>query len=207
MSISNTVNELKLGKKEEAMLKQYSGLVLDANKEFNLISKNTEYSIWERHIYDSAQLIDLFPKNTKSFCDVGSGAGFPGLVIKIVDSSLRGYLVEPIKKKGHFLKNAAKKIGIEINVIQEKYENIKNIPALSSDIITARALMPLSGLLDLFSHNIINGAIGIFPKGKLWEKELNDAQAKWKIDYNLFASKTSEESRIIIVDGLEKYEQ
>ena len=91
MSISNTVNELKLGKKEEAMLKQYSGLVLDANKEFNLISKNTEYSIWERHIYDSAQLIDLFPKSTKSFCDVGSGAGFPGLVLKILDSSLSGY--------------------------------------------------------------------------------------------------------------------
>ena len=99
MNISNILNELKLEKKEEAMLKRYSDLVLGANKEFNLISKNTESSIWERHIYDSAQLIDLFPKNTKSFCDVGSGAGFPGLVLKIIDSSLKGYLVEPIKKR------------------------------------------------------------------------------------------------------------
>ena len=207
MNTSNILNELKLEKKEEAMLKHYSDLVLGANKEFNLISKNTESSILEGHIYDSAQLIDLFPNNTKSFCDVGSGAGFPGLVLKIIDSSLEGYLVEPIKKKADFLKNAAKQIGAEVNVIQEKYQNIKNTHALSSDIITARALMPLSGLLDLFSHNIIKGTIGIFPKGRSWEKEISDAQAHWKIDYNLFTSKTSKDSRIIIVDGLKRYEQ
>ena len=75
---------------------------------------------------------------------------------------------------------------------------------MSADVITARALMPLKGLLKLFSNNIKNGHIGIFHKGRSWEKELNDAKKHWKIKYILVTSETNKESKILIVEGLDK---
>ena len=87
---------------------------------------------------------------------------------------------------------------------QERYENIKENSILSADVITARALMPLKDLLKLFSNSIGKGSIGIFPKGKSWEKELNDAKDLWDIKYRLVASETNKESKIFIIEGLEE---
>ncbi|MDG1152337.1 MAG: 16S rRNA (guanine(527)-N(7))-methyltransferase RsmG [Hyphomicrobiales bacterium] len=204
MALSGSLKNINLNKNQIDMLRGYSKLILEANRNFNLIAKSTEELIWERHIHDSAQLAGLIPKNAKSFCDVGSGAGLPGLVIKIINKSLDCFLVEPIKKKADFLKSSAKGLGLDVTVAQENYENIKDGPILSADVITARALMPLKGLLKLFSNNIKNGHIGIFPKGRSWEKELNDAKKHWKIKYRLVTSETNKESKILIVEGLDK---
>lgn len=204
LALPNSFKDMSLNASEIGTLTQYSRLILDANRGFNLIAKSTEELIWERHIHDSAQLASLIPKDAKSFCDVGSGAGLPGLVIKIMNHSLDCFLVEPIKKKSDFLKFAAEKLGLEIVVAQERYENIKENSILSADVITARALMPLKDLLKLFSNSIGKGGIGIFPKGKSWEKELNDAKGLWDIKYRLVASETNKESKIFIIEGLEE---
>ena len=89
-------------KEKQKNLETFSHLVLEANKEINLIGKSTESIIWERHILDSLQLVNLIPPSARTFCDVGSGAGFPGIVIALL-TDLNGYLVEPIKKKADFL--------------------------------------------------------------------------------------------------------
>ena len=195
---------------EEKNLKIFADLVLKANKEINLIGKSTESVIWERHILDSLQLVNLIPSSATSFCDVGSGAGFPGIVIALL-TDLNGYLIEPIKKKADFLNDVVSRLGKEknlahIRVVQDIYENTKKTLPTNLDVVTARALMPLVDLCELFFNNINTGTIGIFPKGKSWEKELNDAQKLWKIDYSLAISVTNKESRIVIVEGLEKNE-
>ena len=197
-------------KLEEKNLKVFADLVLEANKEINLIGKSTESTIWERHILDSLQLVNLIPGSATSFCDVGSGAGFPGIVIALL-TDLNGYLVEPIKKKADFLNGVVLRLGKEknltsIKIVQDIYENTKKVLPIDLDVVTARALMPLGDLCKLFFKNINSGAIGIFPKGRSWEKELNDAQKLWKIDFSLAISITNKESRIIIVEGLERNE-
>ena len=198
-------------KEKQKNLETFAHLVLEANKEINLIGKSTESIIWERHILDSLQLVNLIPRSARTFCDVGSGAGFPGIVIARL-TDLNGYLVEPIKKKADFLNDALLRLGREKNlnstrVVQDFYENTKKKIPTGVDVVTARALMPLVDLCELFFQNIKNGAIGIFPKGKSWEKELNNAQKFWKIEYFLAISTTNKESRIIIVEGLERNER
>ena len=82
-------------------------------------------NLWERHIIDSAQLINLFPKGFDKFIDIGSGAGFPGLVLKILDNKLMGHLVESNTKKAKFLSNTSKLLGIDIKIHNERFENLK----------------------------------------------------------------------------------
>jgi 16S rRNA (guanine527-N7)-methyltransferase len=200
----NPSKNFSVASETNIQLSKYSSLVLLANKEMNLIAKSTEASIWERHIHDSAQLLKLFPEGAKSFCDVGSGAGFPGIVLKILDQSLNCFLVEPSKKKADFMKRTASSLDLTLNIAQKMYEDLENTPFCSTDIITARALMPLSRLLDLLSGPINNGAIGIFPKGRSWEKELTEAQKKWEIKHTSFPSETSTESRIIVIEEVKR---
>ena len=120
----NTPHLIKENKKK---LKILQDEVIRNNLNFNLISKSSELNIWNRHIIDSAQLLNFFPKELKSFIDIGSGAGFPGLVIKILNTSLEGHLVESNSKKANFLKNISKKIGIDINIHNERFENLHNL--------------------------------------------------------------------------------
>ena len=101
-------------------LSNYVDLLIKANKNLNLISKSTENDIWERHILDSAQLINLFPSETKTVCDVGSGAGLPGVVLKIIRTSLNVTIVEPSKRKSDFIKYVSNELSLNLNVIQKK---------------------------------------------------------------------------------------
>ena len=94
------------------IMNDYVDLIVDANKKFNLISKSTEKNIWDRHIADSAQLLNHLPNGTKTICDVGSGAGFPGIVLKIINMSLSITIVEPSKKKSEFLKFVSKELDL-----------------------------------------------------------------------------------------------
>ena len=82
-------------------------------------------NLWERHIIDSAQLINFFPKGYDKFIDIGSGAGFPGLVLKILDNKLMGHLVESNTKKAKFLSNTSKLLGVDIKIHNERFENLK----------------------------------------------------------------------------------
>ena len=114
LATDQDLNIPHLTKENIKKLKILQDEVIRNNLNFNLISKSSELNIWNRHIIDSAQLLNFFPKELKSFIDIGSGAGFPGLVVKILNTSLEGHLVESNFKKANFLKNMSKKIGVNI---------------------------------------------------------------------------------------------
>ena len=186
-------------------LNNYVDLIINANKKFNLISKSTEKDIWERHILDSAQLINFLPHETKTLCDVGSGAGLPGVVLKIIRTSLNVTIVEPSKRKSDFIKYVSNELSLNLNVIQKKYEDIKTDRKSFSKVITARALKPLDKLIDLFYKDIALGTICIFPKGESWQSELEGAKLKWDINYSLETSITNKNSKIFIIKDAKRH--
>ena len=140
LATDQDLNIPHLTKENKKKLKILQDEVIRNNLNFNLISKSSELNIWNRHIIDSAQLLNFFPKELKSFIDIGSGAGFPGLVIKILNTSLEGHLVESNSKKANFLKNISKKIGVDINIHNERFENLHNLKNDNSYILTSRAV-------------------------------------------------------------------
>ena len=188
-------------------LSDYVDLLIKANKKLNLISKNTENDIWERHILDSAQLINLFPSKIKTVCDVGSGAGLPGVVLKIINMSLNVTIVEPSKRKSDFIKYVSDELGLNLNVIQEKYEDIQVDRKSFSKVITARALKPLDKLIPLFYNDLKLGAICIFPKGESWQSELKRTQLKWDINYSFETSITNKNSKIFIIKDAKRHNE
>ena len=127
-------------------LKEYCDEVIKNNTSINLISKNTEDTIWNRHIIDSAQVVDIIPNEFNSFIDIGSGAGFPGIVVKLINNNLDATLVESNKKKAKFLKDTAEKIGIDVNIINKRFEDIK-ISNNEETVILSRAVSSLNDLI------------------------------------------------------------
>ena len=153
-------------------------------------------------IIDSAQLLNFFPKELKSFIDIGSGAGFPGLVIKILNTSLEGHLVESNSKKANFLKNMSKKIGVDINIHNERFENLHNLKNDNSYILTSRAVSSLNNLLKLTVPFFETGSIGLFHKGEKWEIEINEAKKLWSFEFEAMKSLTNKKSRIIMIKNV-----
>ena len=147
-------------------LKSYEALVLEWNSKFNLISKSTETAIWERHIVDSIQLIKHITAKDKILLDLGSGAGFPGIVLAIASQELypelRINLVESIGKKVTFLQTVNEELQLKMNIHQTRIENldIKKV-----DIITSRALASLPKLLEYAKHFFKKETKLILPKG------------------------------------------
>ena len=182
----------------------YIDLIIGTNKKFNLISKSTVNNIWDRHIIDSAQLLNHLPNGTKTICDVGSGAGFPGIVLKIINMSLNVTIVEPSKKKSEFLKFVSKELDLDLNIVQEKYENIKKDRMPFFDVITARALKPLDKLIHLFFEDLRQGSVCVFPKGENWQNELDLAQNNWLLQYSIENSITNKGSKIFIIKGVRR---
>ena len=128
-------------------LEEYCDEVIKSNTSINLISKNTEDTIWNRHIIDSAQVVDIIPNEFNSFLDIGSGAGFPGIVVKLINNNLDATLIESNKKKARFLKDTTEKIGIDVNIFNERFEDIEMVNSQKT-VILSRAVSSLGGLLD-----------------------------------------------------------
>lgn len=170
----------------------------------NLIARSTIPTVWTRHVADSLQLVPLAP-GAKRWIDLGSGAGFPGLVIACALADQPGaevHLVESIGKKAAFLREAAAHLQVPAKVhavrIEDFVKNFKTKP----DVVTARALAPLNELLKLAHPLLKAGVLGLFPKGQDVEGELTAASKYWTIDAELVPSRTSPQGRIVVVRGL-----
>ena len=187
-------------------LKEYEYKLINANKRLNLIGKSTINTIWTRHFLDSAQVIDFIDKNDKTLVDLGSGAGFPGLVLanmaKDRNISLKVKLLEKSPKKVKFLKKLIMELDLNVNVIaQNIFEQDKK---LSEDVFVARAFKPLKILLKLIHNKTDNwNKIFIF-LGKTGKNELLQASKIWNIEYKQRVSVTSGDSIILEVNGLKK---
>ena len=172
----------------------------------NLIARSTIPTIWTRHIADSLQLLALAPA-AKCWIDLGSGAGFPGLVIACALKGQAGaamHLVESIGKKAAFLREAAQELQVPAIVHAVRIEDFGKNLHLSPDIVTARALAPLDELMTLSYPLLQAGALGLFPKGQDVEVELTRASKSWNIEASLVPSKTNPAGRIVVVKRLRR---
>jgi 16S rRNA (guanine527-N7)-methyltransferase len=186
-------------------LERFVALLLDWQRRVNLIAPSTEPSLWTRHIADSLQLLSL-ASDARVWADLGSGAGFPGLVIACAlaeTSGARVYLVESNTKKAAFLREAVRVVDAPAVVRCERAEDFVNAAPEAVDIVTARALAPLRDLLAKAYPLLVKGAVGLFPKGQAVEAELTEAAKCWRIQATLAPSRTDPKAQIVIVRGLE----
>ena len=189
-----------------ARLDRFVAVLLTWQDTTQLIASSTVAHLWTRHIADSLQLIDAAPK-ARTWVDLGSGGGFPGLVLAcaLVDTpDAVVHLVESNMKKAAFLREAVRATNVHAVVHAERIEIFTQGFADQADVVTARALAPLKRLLEQSFGLLTTGALGVFPKGQDVEAELTEASKYWTIDAELIQSKTDPRGRIVLVRDAKK---
>jgi 16S rRNA (guanine527-N7)-methyltransferase len=184
---------------------QLVALLLAWQRNINLIAPSTLPHLWTRHLADSAQLLRLAP-DAKVWIDLGSGAGFPGLVIACMLADREAtmvHLVESNAKKCAFLREAIRQLRLPATVHCERIERFVETFKGRADAVTARALAPLDRLLPLAAPLLKSQGLGLFPKGQDVEAELTAASKCWNIQATLEPSVTSSSSSIVVVRKLE----
>jgi 16S rRNA (guanine527-N7)-methyltransferase len=182
-------------------LQRFIDLLLTWQRSTNLIAPSTLSKIWTRHIADSLQLVPLAP-DARVWVDLGSGAGFPGLVVACALASLPRtmvHLVESNGKKAAFLREAVRVTGAPARVHPVRIENFVERFEGHADVVTARAFAPLNTVLDQSARLLQAGALGLFPKGQDVEIELAQATKYWEMDATLIPSRTDRNGRIVLV--------
>ncbi|MEP4196279.1 MAG: 16S rRNA (guanine(527)-N(7))-methyltransferase RsmG [Aliishimia sp.] len=185
-------------------LVHFVDLVKKWTPKVNLISKNSVADIWSRHIEDSIQIATLSP-NPRRWIDIGSGGGFPGIIVATVLSEdktpQKMTLIESDNRKCAFLRMAARELGLEVDVVAQRIENINGLAATT---LSARALAPLNDLLAYADRHLQKEGTAIFPKGASWEKELKHASSQWSFQYEAITSKTDPSASILVIQSIEK---
>ena len=187
-------------------LKKYEKKLITANETLNLVGKSTINDIWERHFLDSVQVIDFIDENDKTLVDLGSGAGFPGLVLAIVLNDrkipLQVKLIEKSPKKVKFLKNLIKELNLSVEVMGNNI--IKEPVKFSNDVFIARAFKPLEIIFELIHNKAENLKKFFIFLGKTGKKELLQVSKSWDIEYKQRVSVTSNDSIIVEINRLKK---
>jgi 16S rRNA (guanine527-N7)-methyltransferase len=184
----------------EALLRQWQATI-------NLVAPSTLTALWERHFADSAQLLALAPADPLNWLDLGSGAGFPGLVLAIMLAERKGAkvsLVESDQRKAAFLAEVARKTGAPVDILCKRIETAATQAKLPPfDVVTARALAPLPRLLSLAMPYFSPKTTGVFPKGREAEAEIEAAREGFGFDVALAPSLTDAHGRILVVTALQ----
>lgn len=189
----------------------YESLLKQWQKKINLVASSTLDDVWHRHFADSAQLLDLAPKTARTWVDLGSGAGFPGLVLAILRSG-RGLeydqqphvLIESDQRKAAFLGEIARKTSLAVDIAISRIELSSTQGRYKSvDVVSARALAPLDPLIGLAKPFFGSGTVGLFLKGRDVCQEIEAARANWSFDCDLARSLTEEDARIAVVTSPE----
>jgi 16S rRNA (guanine527-N7)-methyltransferase len=167
-------------------LEAYETLLLRWNSRINLIGKRDEAFVWQRHFVDSLQLLPHMPAAARHAIDLGSGGGFPGLVLAIA-SGVHFHLVESDQRKAAFLREAARETGAPATIHATRIEAAQIDPA---PLVTSRALAPLTDLLALAHRFIAPGGFALFPKGQSADQELTGAAALWNMRIERFPSQS-----------------
>jgi 16S rRNA (guanine527-N7)-methyltransferase len=184
-------------------LDRFVAELLSWQQRMNLIASSTVPILWTRHVADSMQLLPLAPK-AKTWADFGSGAGFPGLVLACALADTPGatvHLVESSTKKAAFLREAVRVTGAPAIIHAVRAVDFVNNQPGRIEIVTARALAPLSKLVAEAYPLLKTGAVALFPKGQDVEVELTDAAKCWNIQSSLVTSLTEPKARIVKITG------
>jgi 16S rRNA (guanine527-N7)-methyltransferase len=169
----------------------------------NLVARSTLADVWVRHVEDSAQLVSAVPEDSSAWIDLGSGGGFPGLVVAAMTADRvappRLTLVESDARKAAFLRAAAAAMEVQVDI---KVSRIEALEADSADVISARALAPLSILLEFSEPFLAPGGVLVFPKGRSWRSELTEAQQAWHMAVEVRPSVTHPDAVVLVLSEI-----
>ena len=198
---------VKVSHETVVTLDQFVELFLRWQKAVQLVATSTISKLWTRHIADSLQLIDLIPAEAKVVADLGSGGGFPGLILAIAfkeKSDAMVHLIESDSRKAAFLREVVRVTNAPAKVHAERIESVAKRIA-KPDVVTARALAPLPRLFDLAEPLMGAGTTGIFLKGQDVDRELTEAAKSWNIRSKIVESRTDPSGKILLVQGLARH--
>ena len=193
-----------------ARLNLYESVLRVWQPRINLVANATLTELWHRHFLDSAQLLPLVPAAARTFVDLGSGGGFPGLVLAILlaDSGrsaqpLRFTLVESDRRKGAFLREVARQCGVAVEILSARIESSETHAKVGTpDVVTARALAPFERLFGLSVPLFGRDTVGLFLKGQGAQAEVEAARATWAFDAEFVPSVTASDASIVVVRRL-----
>jgi 16S rRNA (guanine527-N7)-methyltransferase len=181
-------------------LEAFAALLREENERQNLVSRASLEHLWGRHILDSAQLLRFAPQQAGSWLDLGSGAGFPGLIVALLHPA-RVTLVEARKLRADFLRRSAATLGLDVEIVAARAETV---PARPFDVISARAFAPLDRLLTLGTRFSTEETLWILPKGRNAKSELATSRSSWQGDFRLEPSLTDDEAGIVVARGVRR---
>jgi len=187
-------------------LKTYAQLLVRWQKAINLVAPSTLSDLWHRHFADSAQLWRYRPPEARVWLDIGSGAGFPGLVLAILGAeagATHHILIESDNRKAAFLREVGRETGITVDILGMRIENPQTCAKVSAvDCITARALAPLPRLLEMSAPYFSPSTLGLFLKGRDVAVEIEQAAESWRFAYELKPSVTDRDARVVLLKAL-----
>jgi 16S rRNA (guanine527-N7)-methyltransferase len=195
-----------VSRETEERLETLVELLLEWQNTTNLISSSTIPNVWTRHVADSLQLLDLAPQ-ARHWVDLGSGAGFPGLVIACALADKDGatvHLIESNGKKAAFLREAVRRTNAPAMVHAVRIDAFLDAFDGRADVVTARALAPLKELVNQSFALLKIGTVGLFPKGQHAVAELTEATKYWKMQATLVPSRTDPKGRIVVIRAPER---
>lgn len=198
---SDLLSDLNVSRETLARLELFKILLEKWNSRINLVSRHSMQDFWFRHITDSVQVFRCISRSG-NWVDLGSGGGFPGLVVAILAAEERPEtqvtLIESDQRKCAFLRTAARETGVACTVLAQRIEQAE---PQNADILSARALTDLSGLLDYCERHLATGGTALFPKGVTWQKEVEAARRNWQFDVDTISSKTESGAVILKITG------
>ena len=198
ITAKEVARQLDVSRETLERLERYVELLLKWQNAINLIGRGTVGDIWHRHILDCGQLCKFLPPGLRPIVDIGSGAGFPGLVLAILGAKdVR--LVEADSRKCVFLREAARETKTSVDVIESRIENIRD---LSAGVITARALASTGTIIKLSQTICSQNTIYLLLKGKNVHFELTEVKNQWKMDAEIHPSFTDPDGSILIMESV-----
>ncbi len=193
-----TLAGLDVSRETFSALEAFAGLVQRWNPAINLVSKATLPDIWSRHIVDSAQLFALCPPRAKLWLDIGSGGGFPGIVVAVLakelHSELKVELLESDLRKATFLREVCRTLALSAEVHSTR---IEAHPPAQADVLSARALASLPDLLEFADKHLSRSGVALFPKGSQHETEIAIARKTWSFDLKSVQSQSDSKAAIL----------
>ncbi len=191
-----------VSRETEARFDTYAALLRKWSAAINLVSPASLSQIWSRHFLDSAQIFSLTATKAGIWADLGSGAGFPGLVVAILATEqapdLAVTLVESDARKAAFLSTVARETGISVRICAER---IESLAPLNANILSARALAPIPKLMEFADRHLAAAGVALFPKGAQWRAELARARSAWAFDPIVHPSVTDPDSVVLEIKG------
>ncbi|NSY37401.1 16S rRNA (guanine(527)-N(7))-methyltransferase RsmG [Leisingera sp. ANG59] len=204
MSGKALLDRLNVSRETIQRLEIFDSVIRKWNPKINLVSRSSLDQLWTRHIADSVQVFRCVD-TPGHWVDIGSGGGFPGLVIALLAADeapeMRVTLIESDQRKSAFLRTAARECGASITVLSER---IEKAPSQLADVLSARALAGLDDLLGFAERHLAADGIAVFPKGENWKKEVDNARQRWRFEAETAKSLTEPEAVILKIRGVER---